>query len=216
MNTDLNTFDPEQVFTICQDIYKGFGIDLKFPKARDITKTYQYRYLTAICDKFILWDLDLNEVKRFLAIAIGNSFKHKTIKKGLSALHQKNLLQISYEQLISSNNTLSQIDQTSQSVYLFLKQFCDEKSAYTILSKRESPRSNMVLTNLFQAGKINIEFLAINNLCRRIAMDAISKDLQDAMFLPTLGKLYVVNRDLSANNANFTNFKTIKEWGSLT
>jgi hypothetical protein len=74
----------------------------------------------------------------------------------------------------------------------------------------------MVLTNLFQAGKINIEFLAINNLCRRIAMDAISKDLQDAMFLPTLGKLYVVNRDLSANNANFTNFKTIKEWGSLS
>lgn len=216
MNTDLNTFDPEQVFTICQDIYKGFGIDLKFPKARDVTKTYQYRYLTAICDKFIQWDLDLNEVKRFLAIAIGNSFKHKTIKKGLSALHQKNLLQISYEQLISSNNTLSQIDQTSQSVYLFLKQFCDEKSAYTILSKREGPRSNMVLTNLFQAGKINIEFLAINNLCRRIAMDAISKDLQDAMFLPTLGKLYVVNRDLSANNANFTNFKTIKEWGSLS
>jgi hypothetical protein len=47
-------------------------------------------------------------------------------------------------------------------------------------------------------------------------MDAISKDLQDAMFLPTLGKLYVVNRDLSANNANFTNFKTIKEWGSLS
>jgi len=216
MDTDLNTFDPEQVFTICQDIYKGFGIDLKFPKARDVTKTYQYRYLTAICDKFIQWDLDLNEVKRFLAIAIGNSFKHKTIKKGLSALHQKNLLQISYEQLISSNNTLSQIDQTSQSVYLFLKQFCDEKSAYTILSKREGPRSNMVLTNLFQAGKINIEFLAINNLCRRIAMDAISKDLQDAMFLPTLGKLYVVNRDLSANNANFTNFKTIKEWGSLS
>lgn len=216
MNTDLNTFDPEQVFTICQDIYKGFGIDLKFPKARDVTKTYQYRYLTAICDKFIQWDLDLNEVKRFLAIAIGNSFKHKTIKKGLSALHQKNLLQISYEQLISSNNTLSQIDQTSQSVYLFLKQFCDEKNAYTILSKREGPRSNMVLTNLYQAGKINIEFLAINNLCRRIAMDAISKDLQDAMFLPTLGKLYVVNRDLSANNANFTNFKTIKEWGSLT
>ena len=216
MNTDLNTFDPEQVFTICQDIYKGFGIDLKFPKARDVTKTYQYRYLTAICDKFIQWDLDLNEVKRFLAIAIGNSFKHKTIKKGLSALHQKNLLQISYEQLISSNNTLSQIDQTSQSVYLFLKQFCDEKSAYTILSKREGPRSNMVLTNLFQAGKINIEFLAINNLCRKIAMDAISKDLQDAMFLPTLGKLYVVNRDLSANNANFTNFKTIKEWGSLS
>jgi hypothetical protein len=216
MDTDLNTFDPEQVFTICQDIYKSFGIDLKFPKARDVTKTYQYRYLTAICDKFIQWDLDLNEVKRFLAIAIGNSFKHKTIKKGLSALHQKNLLQISYEQLISSNNTLSQIDQTSQSVYLFLKQFCDEKSAYTILSKREGPRSNMVLTNLFQAGKINIEFLAINNLCRRIAMDAISKDLQDAMFLPTLGKLYVVNRDLSANNANFTNFKTIKEWGSLS
>lgn len=216
MNTDLNTFDPEQVFTICQDIYKGFGIDLKFPKARDVTKTYQYRYLTAICDKFIQWDLDLNEVKRFLAIAIGNSFKHKTIKKGLSALHQKNLLQISYEQLISSNNTLSQIDQTSQSVYLFLKQFCDEKSAYTILCKREGPRSNMVLTNLFQAGKINIEFLAINNLCRKIAMDAISKDLQDAMFLPTLGKLYVVNRDLSANNANFTNFKTIKEWGSLS
>lgn len=216
MNTDLNTFDPEQVFTICQDIYKGFGIDLKFPKARDVTKTYQYRYLTSICDKFIQWDLDLNEVKRFLAIAIGNSFKHKTIKKGLSALHQKNLLQISYEQLISSNNTLSQIDQTSQSVYLFLKQFCDEKNAYTILGKREGPRSNMVLTNLFQAGKINIEFLAINNLCRRIAMDAISKDLQDAMFLPTLGKLYVVNRDLSANKVNLTIFKTIKEWGSLT
>ena len=47
-------------------------------------------------------------------------------------------------------------------------------------------------------------------------MDAISKDLQDAMFLPTLGKLYKVNLDLSANKADFTNFKTIKEWGSLT
>ena len=92
MNTDLNTFDQKQVFRICQDIYKSFGIDLRFPKARDVTKTYQYRYLTAICDKFKQWELDLNEVKRFLSIAILNSFKHKTIKKGLSALHQKNLL----------------------------------------------------------------------------------------------------------------------------
>jgi hypothetical protein len=216
MNTDLNTHDPMQVFSICQDIYKSFGINLKFPKARDITKTYQYRYLTAICDKFKQWELDFNEVKRFLAIAILNSFKHKTINKGLSALHQKNILQISYEQLISSNNTLSQIDKTSQSSYQFLEKLCEGKCASLVLSKRDGPRSNMLLTNLFQAGKINIEFLAINNICRRIAMDAISKDLQDAMFLPTLGKLYKVNLDLSAKKADFTNFHTIKEWGSLT
>lgn len=216
MNTDLNTHDPMQVFSICQDIYKSFGINLKFPKARDITKTYQYRYLTAICDKFKQWELDLKEVKRFLVIAILNSFKHKTINKGLSALHQKNLLQISYEQLISSNNTLSQIDKTSQSSYRFLEKLCEGKCATLVLSKRDGPRSNMLLTNLFQAGKINIEFLAINNICRRIAMDAISKDLQDAMFLPTLGKLYKVNLDLSANKADFTDFQTIKEWGTLT
>lgn len=216
MNTDLNTYDPMQVFSICQDIYKSFGINLKFPKARDITKTYQYRYLTAICDKFKQWELDFNEVKRFLVIAILNSFKHKTINKGLSALHQKNLLQISYEQLISSNNTQSQIDKTSQASHQFLEKLCEGKCASLVLSKRDGPRSNMLLTNLFQAGKINIEFLAINNMCRRIAMDAISKDLQDAMFLPTLGKLYKVNLDLSANKADFTNFKTIKEWGSLT
>ena len=216
MNTDLNTFDQKQVFSICQDIYKSFGIDLRFPKARDVTKTYQYRYLTAICDKFKQWELDLNEVKRFLSIAILNSFNHKTIKKVLSALHQKNLLQISYEKLISSNNTISQIDKTSQSAYLFLEKLCEGKCASLLLSKREGPRANMMLTNLFQAGKINIEFLAINNMCRRIAMDAISKDLQDTMFLPTLGKLYRVNLDLSANKSNITNFRTIKEWGSLT
>lgn len=214
MSTNVSEIDPDAVFCICQDIYKAYGINLQFPKARDVKKTYQYRYLVAICKKFLAWNLDLPEIKRFLAIAIGNSFKHKTIKKGLSALHQKNLLQISYEQLISYDNTMSQTEKVTNAALDFIRSYCSNGDPRALLTRRENIRSNMVLTSLYQAGKINVEFLSINDLCRTITMEAISRDMQDKMFLPTLGKIYSINSNLSSNKDNFLNFLIIKKWGS--
>lgn len=213
MNTSLQSIDPDEVFCLCQDIYKDYNINLKYPKARDIKKTYQYRYLSAICSKFLTWGLDRPEIKRFLEIAIGNSFRQKTIKKGLSALHQKNLLEISYEQLINTNGEQRQIDLTFNGIIQFLNRYCVGVDPALALRKRDNSKSNMVLTNLFQAGKINVEFISVNDLCREIAMEAISKESQDMPFLPSLGKIYKVNRDISSNREKFTNYLTVKKWG---
>lgn len=214
MNTLSNIIDPNLVFSYCQDIYKEYNFDLRFPKSRDIKKTYQYRYLLAICKKFSAWGLDVNEVKRFLRIAINNSFKHKTIKKGLSALHQKNLLEISYEQLISASVDKSQAAATADMVLVYLIKLCGVETPDLFLRRRDSIKSNMVITNLFQAGKISVEFMAVNDICRKIVLSAIDDDLQDAMFLPTLGKLYKINTESLSNKGKFTNFNNIKKWGS--
>jgi hypothetical protein len=215
MNTLSIIIDPDLVFSYCQDIYKEYNFDLRFPKSRDVKKTYQYRYLLAICKKFTAWGLDGNEVKRFLRIAINNSFKHKTIKKGLSALHQKNLLEISYEQLISASTDKKQAASTAEMVLAYLVKFCGIEAPESVLRRRENIRSNMVITNLYQAGKISVEFMAVNDICRKIVIGAIDGEEQDAMFLPTLGKIYKINTESLSNKDKFTNFDNIKKWGSL-
>lgn len=213
MNTTLYTHDPDNVFCWCQDIYKEYNIDLKFPKARDIRKTYQYRYLSAICQKFSKWNLDDNDAKRFLRIAIGNSFKQKTLKKGLSALHQKNLLDISYEQLLNSSRNTRQAINTIDSVLQFLVRFCGNENIRCKLVKRDRPATNMVITNLYQAGKINIEFLVVNDLCREIVMDAISKNYQDVLFLPSMSDIYRVKTRILECKCDFPNYDLVKKWG---
>ena len=214
MNTLSNIIDPHIVFGYCQDIYKEYHFDLRFPKSRDVKKTYQYRYLLAICKKFHAWGLEIHEVQRFLRIAINNSFKHKTIKKGLSALHQKNLLEISYEQLISTNANKKQASSAADMVLEYLTKFCGIETPSTVLRRRENIKSNMVITNLYQAGKISVEFMAINDICRKIVIGAIDDEAQDVMFLPTLGKLYKINMESLSNKDKFSNFDNIKKWGS--
>jgi hypothetical protein len=215
MSNTLHSYDPELVFTWCQDIYKEYNIDLRLPKARDVRNTYQYRYLTSICNKFKSWELSESDVKRFLRIAISNSHRQKTLKKGLSALHQKNLLQLSYEQLIISNDIHQQSNLTLDAVLSFLQKYCNNNDPHSVLRHRETVKSNMVITNLYQAGKINVEFLSVNDMCREIVMDAISNDLQDAMFLPNLGKIYKINRDISDHKNRFPNHVLIKKWGKV-
>ena len=205
--------EPDMVFAICQNIYKEYGIDLRFPKARDVKKTYQYRYLVSICKKFSNWNFDDKEVNRFLRIAIGNSFRQKTINKGLSALHQKNLLDISYEQMISSMNDRRQVNNTFESIMNFLEKYCSGSVPLEVLKKRDNLKANMAITNLYQAGKINVEFLSVNDLCRQIVIEAIDRESQDALFLPSLGKIYRINKEISSDRDRFTNYSNAKKWG---
>ena len=82
-----------------------------------------------------------------------------------------------------------------------------------VLRRRENLKANMAITNLYQAGKINVEFLAVNDLCRGIVMEVINQELQDVMFLPSLGKIYKINKEITGDKERFTNYLTVKKWG---
>jgi hypothetical protein len=99
-------------------------------------------------------------------------------------------------------------------VLSYLIIFCGIEAPESVLRRRENIKSNMVITNLYQAGKISVEFLAVNDVCRKIVIGAIDDEMQDIMFLPTLGKIYKINTDSLSNKDKFTNFDNIKKWGS--
>lgn len=180
----------ELIWNMCFEIYLQYGYKLSFPKNTDPQKTYQWRYLSAIAKKFIEWDFDIDMSKRFIDIAVKYSKSIGTIHKGLSALHQNNILDMCYKQVISDVDKSSQSTGSLRSIKSWLDSKINGNDPYCILSKRNTPDSFCNLTLWYQASRISPLFLSLSKTCMRV-YNSIIDECELAM-LPKATTLYVI------------------------
>lgn len=183
----------DQIYTvwhICQDVYKNLGYDLNFPKGTDPKKTYQWRYLTSIVKKFKSWDLDENEIEAFIKIAANQVKISGLLHKGLSVLHQNNLLDVSYERLKKSSRNSEQNSCLIIKNHKWLLRQATDGDIRNILLKKQGSMKNIVLWH--QSNSISALYIAISKMCM-LVYDQLSA--AELALMPTKSQLYLIRQD---------------------
>ena len=193
----MEVIDDDEIYTvwhICQDVYKNLGYDLNFPKDTDPKKTYQWRYIKSIVSKFRLWDLTADEMAAFIKIAAEQVKSSGLLHKGLSVLHQNNILDISFEKY---KRTLRNEDQNINLLLKhhkwLLKQAKGDSIRNTLLKKQGSMK-NIVLW--YQSNSISALYIALSKMCMLAYAQLSSAELS---MMPTKSQLYLIRQDFMVN-----------------
>lgn len=179
---------------MCQDAYKRFGTDLNFPKDTDPKKTYQWRYLNGITNKFKLWHLTEDEMIDFIDIAVEQAKITGYLHKGLSVLHQNNLLESCYERLQKAGKRQEQNERILLNNHKWLLKQAGGKDLKNILLKTNGSMKNIVLW--YQSHNISELYIALSRLC--IAAYSTLSQAELAL-MPTKSQLYLLRQEFMAN-----------------
>lgn len=188
MVTALHLTDQE-VWEWCFDIYLKHNIRLKFPKNTDYTKTYQWRYVKSICNKFNEWEFDRDTAIAFIEIAVAYAKELKVLEKGLAVLHQGNMLNICYERLRSKDNDKENLLARLQYSYDHMAGISGDLFKYLI--GRNSSRDFHQLTNDYMNNKICMEAISLVKPARKALKMISERDKIEAQILPDIGRLYI-------------------------
>lgn len=197
MTAPIESIEDDEIYTIwhiCQDVYKNLGYDLNFPKGTDPKKTYQWRYLKSILAKFRLWSLTTDEMHAFIKIAAEQAKSTGLLHKGLSVLHQNNLLEVSYDRYKRS------IRNEDQNVNLLLKHHkwllkqANGDSIRNILLKKQGSMKNIVLW--YESHSISALYIALSKMCMLAYAQLSPAELS---MMPTKSQLYLIRQDFMVN-----------------
>jgi len=217
MNTlDLTDENIMDVWLWCSEAYIQHGIRLKLPTNTNPTKTYQWRYLKSIAAKFKEWQFDESTSKQFIQIALKHCNNSGVLRKGLAALHQKNLLQICYEELKNRSNSIDQSLNSIKHIHKWLYNKKQDNLINTLLYRKyEDEFCN--LTKWYNANKISKLYLSLSKPCG-VALHKLGNiDAIERSYLPKLTSLYLARSNFIEHLGNTDRVKTIlgSDWREL-
>lgn len=174
-----------QLWEACTQIYLRHGYNLKFPSNTDPLKTYQWRYISLIYAKFLEWNFDFETSKKFIEIGVKYAKEKGLLKKGLSVLHQNNMLEVCKRELdkeLSKNNSL--IDRLKS-----------EHNTFKYLASKGKPLdfTNNVrnIVNWYMSNKITSIYLTLSRTCYFAIRDLNKIDNDSRLLLPSDERLYL-------------------------
>ena len=174
----------------CSDAYLQHGFKIKLPKARDIRKTYQWRFVKSIAEKFTEWNFDDDTAMRFIKIAVAQAKLRGVLKKGLAALHQTNMLNICYEILTNEKNENDNIlSALAMQKRWFDNHIGDDPSA--TLLHRAGHGALPTLIIWYQASRISDHFILLSRSCYK-ALLMLQGDSMESRMLPSPTSLYLL------------------------
>jgi hypothetical protein len=197
------------VWCWCSEAYLRYGRKLTLPAGTDPTKTYQWRYATAIAKKFDEWDFDMDTAKQFIDVAIRHSQQSGTMQKGLAALHQANILSVCYEKLKAETKENRQALDSLQYIRDWLRRKSGKQELTVALLARQDPDGLCNLVMWYQASRITPLFMALSRSCSR-ALAQLGRDHQDERgLLPRQTTLYIVRTDFLRDSGNASKAREI-------
>jgi hypothetical protein len=212
--------DPARIWSlweICQQAYLRHGRKLQFPSDTDPKKTYQWRYLSRIAEKFDEWDFDEQTIEKFIEVAVRHAKEVGVLHKGLAALHQKNLMELCYESLQSEEETSNQQLAALRVTKNWLVGKIGKKDPVKVLLARPEVDSWPNLILWYQANKISKLYLALSRSCYK-ALHTLEKQNSDELILmPKTSDLYWTRKDFVASLEDEKQAKTIlqNDWRNL-
>jgi len=210
---DITNDDIMEVWELCSECYLQNGFRISFPSNTDPTKTYQWRYIKAITNKFIEWEFDEATSRQFIQIAIEHCKRQGVIRKGLAALHQGNLLQICYDKLQKQANSNKQNLESIKHVHNWLKNQTNSNLLDTII-KRNNKYEYCNLTKWYQASKISRLYLALSKSCSKALRHLDEHYPEERLLLPRTTQLFMIRSEFIKTEQNTQDFITIlqEEW----
>ena len=192
--------DDERVWFVwnwCSDAYLRNGQRLKFPAKTNPVNTYQWRYVKAIAERFAEWQFDDDTCRKFIDLATKYAKDKGYLRKGLSILHQSNMLDICYGMLQREKDSNRQSTNSIELVHKWLvRQFKDNDPLDVLLQRpREGALCN--LTQWYKAYRISDSYLAVSKSCCRALVRLADNFPDERELLPKYTKLYTLRRDVS-------------------
>ncbi len=196
-----------KLWDICFKAYLQHGYKLSFPHNTDPKRTYHWKYLKSIAVKFNRWEFDEATIIRFIDIAVKRVKYKQLLCKGLSALHQKNLFDLVYKDLMRENEEsarLIEIIESSRKYLLSkLNSGTSRKELVKALLTREKFNKSYAITNAFMSKKITKQYMALSYSCNKSISFLKEKNDGDTILLPSLEELYVERCHLLSRDAGF-------------
>lgn len=174
------------------DAFAKYNIVLKLPKHTDRRKTYQWRYLAKMNSNFKKWNLEKDEIKQFLSIAVDYARHNRIAFKGLSLFHQTNILQVCYDKLVAKLQYRRRMLRNLRDMKAWFAVQTAEGDVITVCLRRANNVSMCNLAKWYQSAKINPLFMALTKPCM-LAMDMVG-DLDKAL-LPSKAELVLARQE---------------------
>lgn len=185
----------QDVWQWCFESYLRYNIKLKLPFAKDYTKTYQWRFVKAITDKFNDWGFNDDTCRRFIDIAVTHAKELGVLHKGLSILHQHNMMDICYKKLKTENERSDFILDRLVDTKKFLESL--KMANYKIhMLRRNHNKALSNFTTLYMSKMLPIEFISLNKCSIDIIACLENIDPEERRLLPTDAALYLCRKKI--------------------
>jgi hypothetical protein len=189
---DLSNDHIMMIWEWCVEAYVRHGYKLSFPHGTDPVKTYQWRYATAIARQFREWQFDDNTNKYIIDLAVQHQTKAGTLRKGLAAILQGNLLTLCSKHLDKEvADNLSRLD-ALRHIKSWIEKTCGNTNPIVMMTQRPRRGGYCNLTTWFLAKRISALYLTLSKSCYSVLnrLGADERDLfpkQTSLYLLRLG-----------------------------
>ena len=141
---------------------------------------------------FKKWNLNKQEIAKFLEIAVKYAKHNRIAFKGLSLFHQNNILQICYDRLKAIIAQRNRIARSLKQMQSWFNDQIAEADPVEVCLRKSSKNAMCNLAKWYQSSKINPLFMALSRPCM-IAVDMVGDT--DRSLLPTKAELVLARQD---------------------
>lgn len=197
----------DRVWTIwnwCSDAYLRNGQRLKFPTNTNPANTYQWRYIKAIAQRFEEWQFDDDTCRKFIDLATKYAKDRGVLRKGLSVLHQSNILDVCYEMLRLEEESGTRSHNSLEMVHTWLQRRLGDNPLRTLL-ERPHEEAMCNLTQWYNANRITDRYLAVSKICCKAMARLGRTHPEERTLLPKQTKLYLLRCEIARD------IKTLKK-----
>lgn len=186
-----------KVWDWCSDTYLRHGIKLSFPKHTEPSKTYQWRYCRSLAEKFEEWGFDDETSRRFIDTAVKHAKNIGVLRKGLSVLHQSNMLDVVYGLL---QNEADHDDQSIESLIHIKKWFdlqINGRDPVQALLERQIEGGFCNIVTWYQASRLSPLFMSLSKSCCKALNRLKKQDEDERSLMPQVTDLYRLRSDFT-------------------
>jgi hypothetical protein len=185
----------QDVWQWCFESYLRNGIKLRLPIAKNHTQTYQWRFVKSITKKFIEWKFNQETCRKFIDIAVSHSKELGVLTKGLSVLHQHNMMNICYAKLKQESERSDHTQKKLADTHIFLNGLkTNDPKSYLLKRPHQKALPNII--SLYLAKQITVEYMSISKLITNILNDLENTREDERSILPTDASLYFSRRKI--------------------
>jgi len=191
----------------CCDAYLRIaGRRLSLQKDTDPTKTYQWRFLTALNKKFDEWEFDDALCKAFIDVAVRYAKRRHLLNKGLSIFLQGNLLQECHDELRAQDRKGEDILHILRRTKAWLVQQAVDHDGDIVaaLTERCGIGAYPNIVRWYEGGQLPEIYLALSRSCGIVIARLARQHADERALLPKDYRLCLVqNSALSSPCAKF-------------
>lgn len=178
-----------EILDWCKNAYSNQGYKLQLPRCSDVTKTYQWRYVTALSKQIDSLGLDESTSQRFIEEVACYAKERNLLHKGLSILMQSNILKEVYVRLSLKDQQNNAIIDVIKANHAFI-------TANQELLKRSHPDDYRNIVRWYLSKKISEQYLAISRKCTKALNKLAAIDQEERLLLPSSSNLVVTRMRL--------------------